>query len=165
MAINLSAAQVGVPGLADCIGGALEEAGLAPEWVEIELTETALLEQTPQVQTNLRDLAELGVTLALDDFGTGYSSLSHLSLYDIQALKVDRSFVAGIETNPNDAEIANAIITLAHALDMRVVAEGVETQGQLDFLRARGCESYQGYLTAPPLEPEDFVRLARRVWE
>ena len=110
----------------------------------------------------LRDLKAQGVRVALDDFGTGYSSLSYLKEFPLDILKIDRSFVCELPTNTNDAHITNAVISLGHALDLEVIAEGVETEAQLEFLCSHGCDIIQGYLFGKPVPPEEFLSALRQ---
>jgi EAL domain-containing protein (putative c-di-GMP-specific phosphodiesterase class I) len=141
----------------------LTEAGISPELLELELTESLLTKNADLVSSVLRDLKNMGVKLAVDDFGTGYSSLSYSRLFPLHKLKIDRSFIHDVETNSDAAAIATAIIGLAKSLHLKVIAEGVETPAQLAFLRAHDCDEMQGYYTSPPLEAKDasaFLRSA-----
>ncbi len=163
VAVNVSSHQLRRPGLADTVRHDLQEAGLDGSRLCLELTESAILDNSPQVMETLRSLKQLGVQLALDDFGTGYSSLSGLRSFPLDELKVDRSFITECE-NPGSsaAIITRAIIAMAHGLGLRVVAEGIETEGQLHFLRANGCDQYQGFLFSRPLLATDMVKMLRR---
>jgi EAL domain-containing protein (putative c-di-GMP-specific phosphodiesterase class I) len=127
----------------------------------VELTESAVMEDAERSVQILRRLSEHGVRIAVDDFGTGYSSLSYLRRLPLDKLKIDRAFIREIATSRDDAEIVRAIITLAHSLRLKVVAEGVETEDQLRFLRSLGCDLYQGYLSSRPVEPDQFATLVR----
>ena len=138
------------------VAAILEDTGLAPRQLQLEITESAIIgQQHPALQT-IAELRGLGVRIHLDDFGTGYSSLSYLARLPIEGLKIDQRFVQGIERNPSDETITQAIIALARSLGLRCVGEGVETRPQLEFLRRHGCESAQGFLVCPPLEAEEL---------
>ncbi len=156
MAINLSARQLRDDGFAQLVHSVLEETGLAPSSLVLELTESMLMDPTGQLADTLNALARMGVGLAIDDFGTGYSSLSYLKHFPVGSLKIDRSFVRDVTTNPDDAAITTAVIALARALNLSVVAEGVETREQAAFLQAQGCEMAQGYLIGRPADAEAF---------
>ncbi len=149
--VNLSARQVADPRIAELVKSVLDESGLEPALLGLELTETALLEESETTEASLRRLKALGVRLVLDDFGTGYSSLGHLRRFPIDELKIDRSFVGRMSEQPADLAIVGAIIGLAASLGMNVVAEGVETEAQVDALRHLGCHKLQGYLIDVPL--------------
>lgn len=151
VAVNVSARQLEHGDLAGIVARILRETGLAPGRLELELTESALMSNTPRVQQTLRDLKVLGVHLTLDDFGTGYSSLAYLSTFTVDRLKIDRSFMRDIENKPNNAAIILAVVALAEALGMEVVAEGVETLQQRAFLAGSGCLKAQGFLYARPM--------------
>ncbi len=159
VAVNLSAVQFKNPGFADSVVDALEESGLLPELLELELTESILVEATPTVHEALRRLRSLGVRFALDDFGKGYSSLEYLRRMPLQKLKIDRSFVMNLESNSSDAAIVSAITVLGSKLGLKVLAEGVERQSQLDLLADEGCHEIQGFYFSPPVAPEDVVRM------
>ncbi|HTP39868.1 MAG TPA: EAL domain-containing protein [Steroidobacteraceae bacterium] len=148
LAINVSAQQLRQPEFPSLVRRALDRLGIPPEMLEIELTESTLADS--DVRSALKALAGLGVRLALDDFGTGYSALNYLRLSQVQTVKIDRSFLQEIPANPTAATLAESIITMAHALKKRVVAEGVETIEQLEFLRERGCDVVQGFYLAQP---------------
>lgn len=162
MAVNLSPLQLRHDGLVDCVRTTLERYGLAGTDLELEITESAAMKVADVTVHQLHALRDLGVILSVDDFGTGYSSLSHLKLLPIQNLKLDRSFVTDIETNPNDAAICNATIAMAHALGLRVIGEGVETEAQRVYLADLGCDIMQGYLFSKPLPSEDLLSWMKR---
>lgn len=154
VAVNVAAAQLKLPEFADNIAGLLLVNGLSPADLEIEVTETVLLDRSAeQIARGLEALHEMGVSIALDDFGTGHASLSHLKRFPVDRLKIDRSFVSGIGTDIEDEVIVKAVINLAQSLGKTVVAEGVETEAQLEFLTALHCDIIQGYLVSPPLMP------------
>jgi EAL domain-containing protein (putative c-di-GMP-specific phosphodiesterase class I) len=132
----------------------LKESSLSPTALDIELTENAVIENSQTAAQSLRYLHQLGVTLSIDDFGTGYSSLSYIKRLPVQRLKIDQSFVQNLEHSQNDDEIVKAIINLGHSLGLNVIAEGVETEGQLRRLRLLGCDEVQGHLISPPLSAE-----------
>ena len=159
LAVNLSARQLHDESLVDRVRAVLDETGYPPDRLELELTESALMHQQERSVRVLRALRRLGLHLAIDDFGTGYSSLAYLRQFPIDVLKIDKRFVDDLADNNDDREIAGAILAMGHALRLSVIAEGVETEAQLAFLRANGCESYQGYLFSPPLPPAAFARL------
>jgi diguanylate cyclase (GGDEF)-like protein len=160
LSVNLSARQFQQPKLAEMIARALSETGLEPEQLELELTESALMGNAETAIETLRQIKATGVRLAIDDFGTGYSSLSYLKRLPIDVLKIDRSFVCESTTAPDDAAIVMAIIGLAHNLKLKVIAEGVETEEQLAFLRLLRCDEIQGDLCSRPLAAADFKRFA-----
>jgi diguanylate cyclase (GGDEF)-like protein/PAS domain S-box-containing protein len=156
VAVNLSAHQLRSPDLVGMVQGAIARFGLAPGQLELEITESVAMEDPERAIGQLRALRESGVELAIDDFGTGYSSLAYLKLLPIHTLKLDRAFVRDIETDENDAAISAATLALAKNLGLRVVAEGVETEAQRDFLSSHGCNLLQGYLFGKP-EPADAL--------
>ena len=153
VAVNLSVRQFAQPDLLGQVRRALDASGLAPALLELEITESALMESPEKAVEVLRELRAMGVCLALDDFGTGYSSLSYLKHLPINRLKIDRSFVSEIGVDANDTAIATATIALAHKLGLEVVAEGIETPAQLALLAAEGCDEGQGYYFSRPLAP------------
>lgn len=155
VAVNLSARQFQSKNLAEAIGAILRETGVAPGLLELELTESLLMSDAEEAVETLRELKALGVRLAVDDFGTGYSSLAYLKRFPLDTLKIDRAFVRDTISDPDDAAIALAIINLAHSLKLKVVAEGVETEAQLNFLCLRGCDEMQGFYFARPLPVEE----------
>ncbi len=156
LSVNLSAAQFRQPGFVGRVSEILAKTALAPELLELELTESMLVEDTAASIAILSELNALGVSISIDDFGTGYSSLSYLKRFPLDALKIDRSFVRDLATDADDAAIVTATIALAHSLRLRVIAEGVETEAQLAFLRSLGCDEAQGYLYSPPIPAEEF---------
>ncbi len=161
VAVNLSARQCSQKGLVERICAIVRDAGLPPGFIEFELTESMLMDMGVNCLDLMNQLDSAGFALALDDFGTGYSSLSRLKLLPMKTLKIDQSFVRDIATDGNDEIIVNATVVLAHAMKMKVVAEGVETQQQLEFIRHLQCEEYQGYLFSRPVaaqEAEKFLR-------
>ncbi len=158
-AVNCSARQFRDDGILEAVDRALRESGLPADSLDLEITESILLDGTDSVNARFRALRERGVRIAIDDFGTGYSSLSYLKRLSIQQLKIDRSFVRDIGTDPDDAAIVSAIVAIAHTLELEVVAEGIETHEQLAYLRRAGCDYGQGYLFSRPLPAEEFERL------
>ncbi len=162
VAVNLSARQFGAPNLLADIAAVLEHTGLAPGLLEIELTESLFMSDVSVAVETMHSMKKLGVNLSIDDFGTGYSSLSYLSRFPIDVLKIDRSFVNDIGHDANDAAIVTSIISLAHNLKLDVIAEGVETLEQLDYLRRHGCDEMQGYYFSRPLAAADFEALLRQ---
>ncbi len=158
IAVNLSGRQLKQPDLVPMIAEILDRTGLDPALLELELTESMLMETVENTIGLLQQLKGLGVSLAIDDFGTGYSSLSYLTRFPIDTLKIDRSFVRDLEADKNDATIVEAIIAMAHSLDLQVVAEGVETEFQQDFLKHRGCDQFQGFLLSKPVSASEFKR-------
>jgi len=157
VAVNVEAEQFEAPNFAKTVARALKSAKLAPARLEIEITESSLMRDPEQVADTLLGLARLGVSITVDDFGTGYSSLAYLRRFPVDALKIDRAFVEELPGNTEDAAIVRAIVSLAAALNLRVVAEGVSGQAQLDFLRAEGCDLAQGYLIGEPMAAADFA--------
>jgi len=161
VSVNLSASQFRDSGLLDLIRSALDDAGLEPRYLEVELTESAVMSDPEKSIDILEHLSAMGVLVSVDDFGTGYSSMSYLRRFPIDKLKIDRVFIDEIVSRPEDASIVRAIVSLAHSLRLKVVAEGVETPAQLDFLKTAGCDEYQGYHFSRPLPAADFERLMR----
>jgi diguanylate cyclase (GGDEF)-like protein/PAS domain S-box-containing protein len=151
VAVNLSARQFKHQDIVKVVSHVLEQTGCRPDWLELEITESVIMENPESAAETLHKLSDMGVHLSIDDFGTGYSSLSYLKRFPINSLKIDRSFVRDITTDADDAAIAKAVIALAHSLKMRVIAEGVETAEQLAFLREQQCDEMQGYLLSRPV--------------
>jgi len=156
-AINLSAQQFNCNRVIQKIRTLIRRYSLSPESIQIEITEHVLLSKSHEVIERLEALKELGVKLSLDDFGTGYSSFSYLSKFPIDKLKIDKSLVEGIPDNPKNCGIVDAILSIADSLDIEIVAEGIETQEQLEFLLSRDCQYGQGYFFSEPLNDEDFL--------
>ena len=155
--VNLSARQIDHPEIITTVERILEETGLAPANLTLEITESALMNDAASALRVLRALKDLGVMLAIDDFGTGYSSLSHLQRFPLDILKIDKSFVDELGAGRGGAEIVAAVVKLAHALDLQVIAEGVETERQLDALQHLGCDFAQGYLFSRPVPAHELV--------
>jgi len=164
IAVNLSARQFNQNNLDLSIGKILEASQINPSLLEFELTESVLMSDSEDAVQVLDNMKRYGVRLSVDDFGTGYSSLAYLKRFPLDALKIDRAFISHITTDQGDATIAKAIINLAHSLKLKVVAEGVETQAQLDFLRDHSCDEMQGYLFARPMPAADCVRAMVEGW-
>ncbi len=165
VSVNLSPVQFRQPDLFETVVRALGHSGLDARWLELELTETSLMSNFESVATTLRRFKELGISLSIDDFGTGYSSLSYLRRFPIDALKIDQSFLREVATNKDDASIVTAIVLMGKCLGLTVVAEGIETPGQLAFMRVMKCDEAQGYLISKPLpalEIEHFLVDERR---
>ena len=159
MTVNLAARQFQQENLVDCVSQILADTGLDPSYLEMEITEGTTIQNPDFAASVLRQLREMGVHVSIDDFGTGYSSLNYLKRFRIDRLKIDRSFVADLITDPNDAAIATAMIVMAHSLGLSVVAEGVETHAQLEFLLKQGCDHFQGYLLGRPMPAREFEGL------
>jgi EAL domain-containing protein (putative c-di-GMP-specific phosphodiesterase class I) len=157
VSVNVSGLQLKQQDFTDRVRRILDETALMPRYVEMELTESFAERDPEQTISILREIRSFGIGLAIDDFGTGYSSLSYLKRYPIDKLKIDRSFVEDIATDPDDTAIVEAIVGVAHGLKLKVVAEGVESPDQLEFLRAQGCDAWQGFCFSHPLPPNDFV--------
>ena len=165
ISVNLSASQFRGSGLAESIRSALDDARLEAQYLEVELTESAVMSDPEESIAILEQLSAMGVLVSVDDFGTGYSSMSYLRRFPIDKLKIDRVFINEIASRPEDASIVRAIVSLAHSLRLKVVAEGVETPAQLDFLKAVGCDEYQGYHFSRPLPAAEFERIVRAAAE
>jgi diguanylate cyclase (GGDEF)-like protein len=157
MAVNLSAKQFQQQNLPDVVAAILQETEMDPGYLELEITETILMQNLETTIDQLVRLMALGVKISVDDFGTGYSSLNYLKKFPLHALKIDRSFVKDIGEDSDDTSIVSAVIALAHNLSLEVVAEGVETQAQMEFLRSQQCDRYQGFLMSPPV-PADRIQ-------
>jgi diguanylate cyclase (GGDEF)-like protein/PAS domain S-box-containing protein len=163
ISVNLSARQFQQRNLVTSISKVLSETGLDPQYVGFEITETIAMKNADFTISALNELQKMKIHLSLDDFGTGYSSLSYLKRFPLETLKIDRSFVRDIATDPNDAAIVTAVIALAHSLKLSVVAEGVETEGQLAFLKSHQCDQVQGYYFSHPLSEEQFFRMLKEM--
>lgn len=162
VAVNLSMRQFVARNFVDYVSHALQEANLSPQFLELEITESFLAQNVEQATEILHGLHDLGVQLSIDDFGTGYSSLAYLRQFPLNTLKIDRSFVQGITNNPESATIVEAIIALAQSLKLNVIAEGVENEEQVFFLRGHGCDWVQGYLIGEPVPSDKIVRWIKR---
>ena len=158
VSVNVSTVQFRREGLIATLAEALDTSGLDPRLLELEITESLMLQDDEGTAGLLREIRAMGVRVALDDFGTGYSSLSYLARYPLDVLKLDRSLVRDLSSDPHAQGIATAVISMAHVLGLRVVAEGVDQQENLDILRAQGCDEVQGFLLAHALEPDELVR-------
>ncbi|WP_225592276.1 putative bifunctional diguanylate cyclase/phosphodiesterase [Pseudomonas sp. PDM15] len=161
VSVNLSVHQLRQGNLIGLVRQVLDETGLPPRLLELELTESQLLDNVENVIATFQQLRDLGVKLAIDDFGTGYSSLSYLKRFPVDYVKIDQTFVRDLSAGGEDAAITRAIIAMAHGLELKVVAEGVETQAQMDFLKAQHCDEIQGFLISPPVPAERFAELLR----
>jgi EAL domain-containing protein (putative c-di-GMP-specific phosphodiesterase class I) len=164
VAVNLSACSLKRNNLQSQIRETLELTGLPPGLLELELTESMLIEYDKQAEETLRELKKLGVKISIDDFGTGYSSLSYLHRFPISALKIDRSFVWNMHRSDNDMAIVVAIIAMGNSLKLQVVAEGVETEEQLASLIKCGCTIIQGYLTGKPVDSSVMTDMLHKSW-
>jgi diguanylate cyclase (GGDEF)-like protein len=156
MSVNISGKQFRHPALIDTVRRALEVSGLAPRHLELELTESMFIENTARSIETMQALKVLGISLSIDDFGSGYSSLAYLKQFPVDYLKIDRSFIRELATNSKDAAITAAISALAHSLNLRLVAEGVEDQAQVDFLESQGCHELQGFLFGRPVSAQEL---------
>ncbi|UAW98362.1 EAL domain-containing protein [Halopseudomonas nanhaiensis] len=159
VAVNLSVQQLRQSQFAQRVQGILDECDLPADMLELELTESMLLEHSDEVTRNIAELQNMGIRLSVDDFGTGYSSLAYLKRFPLHTLKIDRGFVSGVSEEGRDAAIVRAIIAMSHSLGLNVVAEGVENHAQLAFLKHNGCDEVQGYLISKPLPAGDFTAL------
>ena len=161
VSVNLSVRQFQQDSVTDMVASTLRRTGLEPRCLELELTETMALHGPDAMRAALQELRGMGVQCSIDDFGTGYCGLSHLTRFPLDRLKIDKSFVDQITTTEADAAVVAAIIAMGHSLGLEVVAEGVETEEQLEHLRAFGCDQVQGYIFSHPLPAERFEDLLR----
>ncbi|MBO6228876.1 MAG: EAL domain-containing protein, partial [Shewanella sp.] len=157
VSVNLSVSHVRQGRLVLLVRQVLQQTSLPAHLLELELTESQLLENAESVIATFKQLREIGVFLAIDDFGTGYSSLSYLKRFPANSVKIDQSFIRDVAGNEEDAAITRAIITMAHGLNLLVTAEGVETQAQMNFLKANQCDEIQGYLISRPVPAAQFT--------
>jgi EAL domain-containing protein (putative c-di-GMP-specific phosphodiesterase class I) len=157
VAVNVSAPQFLHKGFRELIKKVLDETSLAPQYLELELTESLLLSNADATFSVLQELKAMGLKLAIDDFGTGYSSFSYLKHFPIGKLKIDRSFIRDVAIGPDDAAITAAIISMAKTLNLKVIAEGVETEAQMSFLRSHNCDEIQGYYFSKPLSTSEVA--------
>ncbi len=153
ISVNVSARQIEHPDLPDCVSHVLEQTLLPPQKLQLELTESALMHRPQQAARCMNEIRQMGVALALDDFGSGYSALAHLLEFPLDTIKIDRGFIARIEHDRSHRVLVSGVIGLARDLGLRVVAEGVETERQLDFLRQTDCDEVQGFLLGRPSDP------------
>jgi EAL domain-containing protein (putative c-di-GMP-specific phosphodiesterase class I) len=163
IAVNLSPRQFRQKNLVSQVAAALRDSGLPAHCLEFEITEQTLMSSSSATNETLSQLRRLGVKIAIDDFGTGFSSFSYLLQYDVDRLKIDRSFIDRSADDENAAAIVRAIISMAHGLNLKVVAEGVETSGQLDFLLKRNCDEAQGFYFAEPVPADEVLQIARTI--
>jgi EAL domain-containing protein (putative c-di-GMP-specific phosphodiesterase class I) len=159
IAVNLSNRQFQQQDLVAMVARACKDTGLDPESLELEITESMGMKNPAATLKTLQELKSMGARIAIDDFGTGYSSIYYLKKFPIDTIKIDRSFVDDIVTDPNDAVIVLAMIALAHSLKLTVVAEGVENKEQLEYLLNNGCQRIQGFFYSPPVNPHSFEQL------
>jgi diguanylate cyclase (GGDEF)-like protein len=162
LSVNVSARQFAEKNLTHRVARALEDSGLDACYLELELTESLIMQDVPQAIVKMEALQTMGVQMSIDDFGTGYSSLSALKQFPVCRLKIDQSFIRDVPTNPDDKAIAMAVISLGHMLNLKVIAEGVETEQQLAFLRENECDEAQGYLFSRPVSSDEIVTLLLR---
>jgi EAL domain-containing protein (putative c-di-GMP-specific phosphodiesterase class I) len=156
VAVNVSAIQFRFPGLAQTVREACSSCDLDPRFLVLEITEGLVMEDIDKTAKLLQEIKDIGVTISVDDFGTGYSALAYLKRFPIDELKVDRSFVTEIPANGEDSAIVRAVIAMSHSMDLRVVAEGVETEEQLRYLRRLHCDAIQGHFFSAPLPKQEF---------
>jgi EAL domain-containing protein (putative c-di-GMP-specific phosphodiesterase class I) len=162
IAVNVSALQFQQPQFVERVAAVLSASGVPAHLLELELTESILVRDADEALQRLQSLARLGVRLSIDDFGTGYSSLAYLKRFPIGKLKIDRSFVQGLPGDDSDCAIVVAIVQMAAALELKVIAEGVENERQCHYLQGIGCDQYQGFLYAPALDGLSFEQLVRQ---
>ena len=161
MSVNVSARQFRERGLTGVVAAALNESGLDPRQLELELTESMIMQDVDQALGTMEELERLGVQLSIDDFGTGYSSLAALKTFPVGRLKIDMSFIKGLPEDEDDRTVAAAVISLGQKLKLKVIAEGVETAEQADFLRRNSCDEIQGFHLSKPIPPEDLAAFVR----
>jgi len=161
IAVNISSMEFRDENFLETVFTVLKDTGLDAKSLELELTESVLMKRAESAASVLKTLRTRGVQIAVDDFGTGYSSLSYLRKFPIDALKIDQSFVRQITAAPDDATIVTAVISMGRSLNLRVVAEGVETRGELEFLQAHQCDEAQGYYFSRPVPPQQFAKLLK----
>jgi diguanylate cyclase (GGDEF)-like protein len=164
MAVNLSGYQLQHHNLIPLIKSVLEETGMPGDCLEFEITESVIMQHPDYVVSVLNEITALGIHISIDDFGTGYSSLSHLKRFTVNTLKIDKAFVRDVEKSTTDAAIASAIISMGSSLKLKVIAEGVETQEQMDFFRDNNCDQVQGFLISKPVPPEEALMLLLKNW-
>jgi EAL domain-containing protein (putative c-di-GMP-specific phosphodiesterase class I) len=162
VAVNLSGYQLQHTSLLATLRKVLKETGMSPDHLELEITESVIMRNADFAVSVLSVLSELGIHISIDDFGTGYSSLAHLKRFSVNTLKIDKSFVRDVVLSSTDAAIATAIIAMGNSLNLNVIAEGVETQSQYDFLKLNNCDQVQGFLFCRPLPPDELLELLRK---
>jgi EAL domain-containing protein (putative c-di-GMP-specific phosphodiesterase class I) len=158
IAVNVSSRQFKEGNLVALTEEILNDVGLSPDLLELEITEGLILSDDPETDINMKELSQMGVRLSIDDFGTEYSSLSYLKRFPFNVLKIGRAFIQDVTDNPEDAALTRAIIAMAYGLGLKVIGEGVETEEQLEFLRAEGCNMVQGYFISRPMDAGSFFR-------
>jgi EAL domain-containing protein (putative c-di-GMP-specific phosphodiesterase class I) len=163
IAVNVSPRQVREERFVPQVADAVREHCIDPTLLEFEITESTLMAHDESTDITLRKLKDLGISISIDDFGTGYSNLAYLKRFQVDALKIDIGFIRDVTTNADDAAIATAIINMAHSLRLKVIAEGVETREQLDFLRIYGCDEIQGYILSEPLPADELSAKFRQI--
>ena len=161
VSVNVSARQFREKNLINRVASALKESGLEAKYLELEVTESLIMQDVELAVSTMKDLQGLGVQLSIDDFGTGYSSLSALKTFPVSRLKIDKSFIDGLLADENDKAVAGAVISLGQTLNLRVIAEGVETEAQAELLRNINCDEMQGYLFSKPLPAEGIEEFLR----
>jgi EAL domain-containing protein (putative c-di-GMP-specific phosphodiesterase class I) len=161
IAVNLSAVQFRHRDLLEQVTGVLDETGIEPQKLELEITETTIMQDIDAASETMRILHHAGINISIDDFGTGYSSLNHLKRFPISTIKIDRSFIRDMTSDSDDKAIIKAIIDMAHNMGLKVIAEGVETNEQLAFLRNLRCDEMQGFLFSPPVPVEEAENILR----
>jgi len=161
IAINLSGQQFKQRNIGDLVKNVLNETNLDPKYIELELTESIIMDNTELYIKAMHVLKEIGIGLVIDDFGTGYSSLSYLKRFPVDKIKIDKNFVAGLPKNNDDAAIVRAILAMAHQLNLKVVAEGIESKKHLIFLQDHACGIGQGFVFSKAIPPEDFAKLLK----
>ena len=157
IAVNVSGRQLSEPTFPHTVAAVLEETDLSPSFLDLELTESIVMKNAEQSIKSLQARSAMGLRLSIDDSGTGYSSLSYLKRFPINTLKIDRSFMAGVPGDADHLGIVEAIIAMAQSLKLEVLAEGVESTEQLEFLRSKGCAGFQGFLVSPPVPPDELL--------
>jgi EAL domain-containing protein (putative c-di-GMP-specific phosphodiesterase class I) len=160
--VNVSVVQFRQKNFVETVSRILRDTGLKPDYLQLELTESTIMQHSESTNEKLQSLQAMGIQISIDDFGTGYSSMNYLKRFPLSTLKIDQSFVKDLVTSHTDQAIVKAIIALAHNFNLKVIAEGVETREQLAFLRECRCEGMQGYLVCPPLNPETIVQFAKK---
>jgi EAL domain-containing protein (putative c-di-GMP-specific phosphodiesterase class I) len=161
VAVNISARHMQDPGLADLVRQVVHETGLAPNLLHLEITESAAMSDLSQTDKTLLELSQMGVQISIDDFSMQYSSLGYLKRFPVSSIKIDQSFMQDVTENPDDAAITTAIIAMGHILNLKVIAEGVKTTDQLEFLIAQGCDEIQGHLISRAVPPDDILAILK----